>query len=309
MQTDNLFYRLFQTEPSLALDLAGLTVESAGRYLFTSREVKQTAFRFDGVLEPHPDNPIDPIVFVEVQFQPDQEFYLRFFGEIILFLRQYRPLRPWMALVIYPHAQVERYIKAASPFLDLPNLRRVYLDQVPLLESANPKLWLIALLTVEDSQLPPIVEKVKAHRKIHPSDGIDWIELLETILINRLPKITREEIKTMFGLQDSDLKKTRFYQDTFDEGRQEGLAQGFEKGIEQGIENGMKKGRAEGETTLLLRILECRFGPLPINVKHRIASTDAETLLIYGERVLDAKSLDDIFTDGTSLTCEGKFHL
>ncbi len=41
MKTDTLFYRLFQSEPSLALDLAGLTVASAGRYLFTSREVKQ----------------------------------------------------------------------------------------------------------------------------------------------------------------------------------------------------------------------------------------------------------------------------
>jgi len=293
MKTDSLFYRLFQTEPSLALDLAGLTVASAGRYLFTSREVKQTAFRFDGILEPHPDQPFDPIVFVEVQFQPDQDFYLRFFGEIILFLRQYRTLRPWLALVIYPYEQVERPSEAARPFLDLPNLRRVYLNQIPLLESANPKLWLIALLTVEDSQLPTIVEKVKAHRNSNPSDGIDWIELLETILVNKLPTITREEIKTMFGLQDSDLKKTRFYQDTYNEGRQEGLAQGFEKGIE----NGVRKGREEGEAALLLRILERRFGPLPINVKHRIASTDAETLLIYGERVLDAQSLDEIFGD------------
>jgi len=295
MKTDSLFYRLFQTEPSLALDLAGLTVASAGRYLFTSREVKQTAFRFDGILEPHPDQPFDPVVFVEVQFQPDQDFYLRFFGEIILFLRQYRTLRPWLALVIYPYEKVERPSEAARPFLDLPNLRRVYLNQIPLLESANPKLWLIALLTVEDSQLPPIVEKVKAHRNSNPSDGIDWIELLETILVNKLPTITREEIKTMFGLQDTDLKKTRFYQDTYNEGRQEGLAQGFEKGIE----NGVRKGREEGEAALLLRILERRFGPLPINVKHRIASTDAETLLIYGERVLDAKSLDDIFADGS----------
>jgi predicted transposase YdaD len=140
--------------------------------------------------------------------------------------------------------------------------------------------------------------KVKAHRSSNPSDGIDWIELLETILVNRLPTITREEIKTMFGLQDTDLKKTRFYQDTFNEGRQEGL----EQGIKQGLENGVRKGREEGEVALLLRILERRFGPLSVNVKQRIASTDAETLLIYGERVLDAITLDDIFGDATLLT-------
>lgn len=285
MKTDTLFYRLFQTEPSLALDLAGLTVKSAGRYLFTSREVKQTAFRFDGILEPHPDHPSDPIVFVEVQFQAEEDFYLRFFGEIILFLRQYRTLRPWLALVIYPHKQVERPSEAARPFLDLPNLRRVYLNQIPLLESSNPKLWLIALLDVEDSQLPPIVEKVKAHRNSNPSDGIDWIELLETILVNRLPNITREEIQTMFGLQDTDLKKTRFYQDTFNEGHLEGRMEG------------RMEGQVEGEAILLMRLLERRFGSLSIDVKQRIVSTDAETLLIYGDRILDAKTLDDVFGD------------
>ena len=89
----------------------------------------------------------------------------------------------------------------------------------------------------------------------------------------------------MFGLQDTDLKKTRFYQEAVKEGQLEGL------------EKGVSKGRIEGEAALLLRILERRFGPLSIDVKQRIASTDAETLLIYGDRVLDAKTLDDIFGD------------
>ena len=46
-----------------------------------------------------------------------------------------------------------------------------------------------------------------------------------------------------------------------------------------------------------MRLLERRSGPLSTALKQRIASTDAETLLIYGDRVLDAKSLDDIFGD------------
>jgi len=183
--------------------------------------------------------------------------------------------------VFYPYAQIERIIKAAQPFRDLPSLRRVYLNELPLLESANPKLWLIALLIVDESQLAPIVEKIKAHRANNPSDGIDWMELLETLLIYKLPTITREEIQTMFGLRDIDLKQTRFYQDTFNEGELEGV----------------KKGRVEGEACLLFRILERRFGPLSTETKLRIATTDADTLLVYGERVLDAKNLDDIFAD------------
>ena len=48
MKTDTLFYCLFQTDPSLALELAGLTVPISGRYRFGSHEIKQTAFRLDG---------------------------------------------------------------------------------------------------------------------------------------------------------------------------------------------------------------------------------------------------------------------
>ena len=224
MKTDTLFYHLFQTEPSLALELAGLTVPTPRIYRFGSHEIKQTAFRLDGVLEPPTDQPDSPLVFVEVQLQPDEAFYLRFFGEIILYLRQYNPVQPWLALVFYPYAQ-----------------------------------------------------------------------------IYKLPTITREEIQTMFGLRDIDLKQTRFYRDTFNEGRQEGLEEGIEKGVEKGIEKGVKKGRAEGEAALLLRILDRRFGPLSNAVRERIAATDADTLLVYGERMLDAKGLDDIFADPLSL--------
>ncbi len=81
-----------------------------------------------------------------------------------------------------------------------------------------------------------------------------------------------------------EIKQTRFYQQAVSEGRQEG------------IEEGIEKGRVEGEATLLLRLLERRFGPLPAAMRQRIAAANAETLLVWGERVLDAKSLDEIFS-------------
>lgn len=88
---------------------------------------------------------------------------------------------------------------------------------------------------------------------------------------------------TLFGFNDIDLKQTRFYQQARSEGWQEGEKKGEEKG------------RVEGEATLLLRLLERRFGPLPTGMRQRIAAADAETLLVYGERVLDVKSLDEVF--------------
>ena len=75
----------------------------------------------------------------------------------------------------------------------------------------------------------------------------------------------------MFGLNDVDLKTTRFYQDVLGEGR------------------------VEGEAAMLLRLLERKFHPLPESARQRVASADAETLLVWGERVLDAKNLEEVW--------------
>ena len=79
----------------------------------------------------------------------------------------------------------------------------------------------------------------------------------------------------MLNFNDVSLKQTRFYQDVFGEGRVEG--------------------RVEGEAALLLRILERKFHPLPESARQRIAAADAETPLVWGERVLDANSLEEVW--------------
>ena len=99
MKTDTLFYRLFQRWPKIALELLGLEYLSES-YRFGSEEIKQTVFRLDGLLTPVDDNTEQPLIFVEVQYQPDGDFYDRFFSEITLYLRLHRPAHRWLALVI-----------------------------------------------------------------------------------------------------------------------------------------------------------------------------------------------------------------
>ncbi len=50
MKTDTLFYCLFQRAPKLALELLGLNYDGDS-YCFSSEELKQTAFRIDGLLK------------------------------------------------------------------------------------------------------------------------------------------------------------------------------------------------------------------------------------------------------------------
>jgi len=75
MKTGSLFYRLLQAEPTLAFDLAGLAVPEPARYGFISQEVKQTAFRLDGIAGPPADRPDAPRGYVEFRpHSPERRF-------------------------------------------------------------------------------------------------------------------------------------------------------------------------------------------------------------------------------------------
>ena len=83
----------------------------------------------------------------------------------------------------------------------------------------------------------------------------------------------------MIGVQDIDLRQTRFYQDVFTEGRQEGRQEGMQ----------------EGERIVLQRQLERKFGPLDAGMHQRLLQADADTVLMWSDRILDARSVDEGF--------------
>lgn len=49
------------------------------------------------------------------------------------------------------------------------------------------------------------------------------LELIETILVYKFPRMSRKEIEAMFGL--SDLKQTKVYQEAVEEGKEQGIQQ------------------------------------------------------------------------------------
>jgi len=64
---------------------------------------------------------------------------------------------------------------------------------------------------------------------------------------------------------------------------------------EEGRLLGLEEGLQKGEATLLLRQLTLKFGPLDTQTRERVRSADAESLLTWGERVLTAERLEDVF--------------
>jgi predicted transposase YdaD len=71
---------------------------------------------------------------------------------------------------------------------------------------------------------------------------------------------------------------------------------GFDKGIEKGREQGLEKGLEQGQRALLRRQFERRFGTLPGHVEQRIEQASSDEIDRWSTRILDARSLDDIFT-------------
>nr|VFJ62333.1 MAG: conserved hypothetical protein (putative transposase or invertase) [Candidatus Kentron sp. FW] len=66
-------------------------------------------------------------------------------------------------------------------------------------------------------------------------------------------------------------------------------------GMKKGLEEGMEKGIEKGEIAFLTRQLSHKFGPLPPKVEKRINNARSKELAMWGERILAAKSLDEVF--------------
>ena len=105
MRTDTIFYQLFLTFHSLLFELLGQPLENANDYQFTSAEIKEKSFRFDGIFMPSRED--KPIYFVEVQFQNKPDFYWELIAEINIYLNQYKPLQDWKAVALFAQRSFE----------------------------------------------------------------------------------------------------------------------------------------------------------------------------------------------------------
>jgi hypothetical protein len=74
-----------------------------------------------------------------------------------------------------------------------------------------------------------------------------------------------------------------------------GLAEGLAKGLAKGRAKGLMEGRAEGEATALVRVLEKRFGVLPIALRQRVLTADLGSIETWFERAIDGPDLESVF--------------
>ena len=225
MKTDTIFYQLFQTFPSLLFELIGQPASNAEGYTFGAREVKQLSFRFDGLFLPPENQRERPMYFVEVQFQRNDDFYWDFFGEIFLYLKQYKPQQDWRAVAVFERPSRDPGERVQfREFFASQRLQRVYLNELVQTEGLSLGLGLVKLVVENQQKAVELTPRLMQQVRQEIEDATfreNILELLETILVYKFATLSREEIEAMFSL--SDLKQTRVYQEAKEEGKLESI--------------------------------------------------------------------------------------
>lgn len=222
MKTDSLFYQLFQAEPGILFELMGRSASDAQHYEFRSVELKQTAFRIDGVLLPTILPTSQPVYFVEVQFQLDPFLYHRFFAELFLYLSQHPKTYDWQGVLIYPR----RSLRSTSShlyrlLLESSQVMEVYLDEMGEMETLPLSVGVAKLVIEPEATAPEQARRLIARAKRESGSTYrDLINLVETIIVYKFTRLSRDEVIAMLGLRE--IKQSRFYQEVIEEGRQEG---------------------------------------------------------------------------------------
>jgi predicted transposase/invertase (TIGR01784 family) len=284
LKTDSIFFQIFKTDPGILFELLGQSPDLAQGYEFRSVEIKQVAFRIDGVFLPKPDSNDQTVLFVEVQFQHDPEFYPRFFGEIFLYLKLHPETFDYKAVVIYPSRNIEpnnQYLFRAN--LNSDQVYRIYLDDLSGVTTESLGVGMMQLILADS--VDAVTQAQSLLSKTRTKDRTDSkitaiIELIETIVVYKFPQLSREEIERMLGL--SELRETKVYQEALQEGEQ------------IGEQVGEQRGRTQEAQSLILRLLSRRVGTLPAGVEAQVQALDLPRLEDLGEALLDFTGMDDL---------------
>ena len=75
----------------------------------------------------------------------------------------------------------------------------------------------------------------------------------------------------------------------------EAFSLGMAQGVAQGVAQGEARGEAKGKADILLRLLRRRFPEVPPDIEDRVRAVGSDLLDEWSERILDARTLADVF--------------
>jgi len=286
LNTDHWFYGLFQSAPdliALLLPASGAAAPSLGPdapgdalYRFEAPELKAANHRLDGAFWPksgEAGTPEQPVVLLEVQMHAKVGFTHRLGVQSFRFLQLHPQVLHLAVVVVVPHRRLN-----LGP-AQLPQQLQALVDGVVWLSleelghqaDLDPLLTLLTLPVRPEAELPASTQQILELRP-------DLLSTVLTMLFERFPTFSPEEIMVIAGIPTDQLLHTRAAQDLLDRGRQEGEA----------------RGRQEGEATVTLRQLNRRCGPLTDATSASIQALPLEQLEALADALLDFTGPGDL---------------
>ena len=221
--------------------------------------------------------PDQPVVLLEVQMHAKSGFKHRLWAQTARFAQLHPQVQHLAVVVVMPHRRLN-----LGPAL-LPQQLQSFLDGVIWLSleelgeqpEHDPILTLLTLPVLPKPDIPGATKQI-----LEPQP--DLLDTVLSILGQRFPHLTREEIMALINLPTDHLRDTRFGQELLAEGRLEGEARGE------------ARGRAAEAAAMAIRQLNRRCGALSAATTARIQALPLQQLEALAEALLDFSGPDDL---------------
>jgi predicted transposase YdaD len=288
LNTDRWFYGVFQSAPDLirwlvaspngAMPSGAVPTELDMQYRFSAPDLKAGSHRLDGVLWPigsETGSEDLPVVLLEVQMRADIGFHHRLAAQTYRFLQLHPRIQHWRVVVITPHQRLQ-----LGPVLPLrgflEQVQWVSLEELGQQENLDAAVDLLTLPVRSEQELGARCRRILASRR-------DLEPVVFSMLFERFPQLSKEEILMIAGLPLQELRHTRAVQEILEEGREEGRQEGRQEGREEGLE----AGRQQEAAGLAIRLLIRRLGSLDAGSRERLSDLPLQQLEQLAEDLLD----------------------
>jgi predicted transposase YdaD len=226
LKTDHWFYGLFQSAPDLVallLPQGGSVVPSLGPdapgnalYRFDAPELKAASHRLDGAFWPRSADTgtaEQPVVLLEVQMHAKPGFKHRLGAQSFRFLQLHPQVEHLAVVVLVPHQRLNlgpaRLPQQLQAFVD--GVLWLSLEELGHQADLDPLLSLLTLPVRPEAELQASSQQILERRP-------DLLSAVQTILLERLPFLTREDFMEFATIPAKDLRHTRVAQEWIEEG-------------------------------------------------------------------------------------------
>jgi len=316
--TDETFLQLMQLSGAGLLKLAGFPAEIAEHYEFRAVEFKEKQLQRPDVEGIPVLETLNTRVTIEFQGYTDKYIRYRTLNSMLQICLKSRDEKPVIGIIVYTEKRYQTAALALDKLIPILEKESRLIQELVLTDyseadllAVDPRLIVLAPFTVS----PKLDKAILKQKVVQWRDHIDRcypateelseaLNIIGLLLLNRFRDLSHQEIINMLNL---DLMQSRAGREIYQmgqleaeqrgeqRGEQKGKQAGLAEGKQAGLAEGKQAGLIEGERLVITRLLEKRFGKLPVTLQARLEQATLIELEQWSVDLLTATCFEDIF--------------